>query len=93
MTSNEAEIDWSAYHERSKQKRAQNRADSAKLLTEAGLSFYTNNQGAHLIVSHNGKTVDFWPGTGLWNNRKGKQQRGVNSLIKYLMKEENASPS
>jgi hypothetical protein len=68
----------------SKAKRAENRVASAKILSEKGLDFYTRNDGAHLIVSHESGTVDFWPGTGLWKVRGGKRGRGVFKLLKHL---------
>jgi hypothetical protein len=71
--------------DRSKKKRAHNRETSSKILAAAGLFFETKNKGAHLIVMAGGRTVDFWPGTGLWIERgKPKQRRGVNNLIAEL---------
>lgn len=64
------------------EKRADNRAASADLLRSAGIPFESKNNGAHLIVSAMGKTIDFWPGTGLWMVRgERKQYRGVRRLI------------
>ena len=73
-----------ALKERSQQKRADNREQSARLLTEAGIQFVTRNSGAHLIVTAaNGRTFDFWPGTGLWRMRGDpRDRRGVRSLIR-----------
>lgn len=74
-----------AMQEESRQKRASNRESSAKMLTAAGVAFETKNEGAHLIVTANGHTVDFWPGTGLWIERgTTKQKRGVRRLIAEL---------
>lgn len=36
------------------------------MLTAAGVNFESKNIDAHLIVKMPGKTIDFWPGTGLW---------------------------
>lgn len=62
-------------------KRASNRKSSADILTKAGIEFTSKNLGAHLIVGD----FDFWPGTGLFINRKtGKRGRGVKNLIKFV---------
>lgn len=80
--------DWREFsrmkREESKAKRAANRRSSADNLKAAGIAFEAKNDGAHLIVSHPSGVVDFWPGTGLWIARAGKQGRGVRKLIKYL---------
>lgn len=66
-------------------KRASNRDYSADLLKKNGIEFETKNGGVHLIVTHNGKIADFWPGTGKFNIRGGfGYQRGVRNLIKSL---------
>jgi hypothetical protein len=70
--------------ERSQAKRASNREQSATLLTQAGVPFETRNAGAHLIVNHGGVVCDFWPGTGLWQVRGGRQGRGVRNLLKAI---------
>lgn len=76
------EIGWA---EESKERRGRNRESAQQILTRAEVSFESKNDGAHLIVTHGGKTVDFWPGTGLWQVRpRGKQGRGVFNLLKYL---------
>jgi len=71
--------------EENQKKRAGNRESSAKMLTAAGIAFETKNEGAHLIVTESGRTVDFWPATGLWIERgTAKQKRGVRCLIAEL---------
>lgn len=67
-------------------RRARHRESSPELLRAAGIAFVSKNEGAHLIVTHNDVTVDFWPGTGKWNTRPvdGKDHRGVKPLIAYL---------
>lgn len=75
---------WRARKDASQEKRAGNRDASARLLTEAGISFVPKNAGAHLIVTAGAKTIDFWPGTGLWQERGAtKSRRGVQSLIQH----------
>lgn len=67
--------------------RAKNRESSPDILRKAGFAFEAKNGGAHLIVRHQNKTVDFWPGTGLWlprNPHADIKGRGVFKLIRFL---------
>ncbi|HEJ4320006.1 hypothetical protein PIGHUM_04436 [Pigmentiphaga humi] len=74
-----------AMKEESQRRRSSNRESSSRLLTEAGISFESKNEGSHLIVSGQGAVVDFWPGTGLWIVRGSKERRrGVRQLITRL---------
>jgi hypothetical protein len=83
---------WRDIKQARQAKRASNRDDSAQLLTEAGITFESKNDGAHLIVwigkSASDRKINFWPGTGLWmlDNTKSKSQRnyGVKNLIQYV---------
>jgi hypothetical protein len=76
------EIGWDA---ESAERRAKNRQSSAEMLAERGIQFETKNMGAHLIVSHDGKVADFWPGTGKYIPRGGgRPGRGVFNLLKLL---------
>lgn len=76
------ELGWKG---ESQARRADNRAGSADMLQELGVSFERNNMGAHLIVSHDGKVVDFWPGTGKYIPRGfGRPGRGVFNLLKLI---------
>lgn len=69
----------------SQQRRANSREQSAAMLTAAGIRFDSRNGGAHLIVQHGGVVYDFWPGTGLWQQRGSrKQQRGVHALLRAI---------
>lgn len=82
---NHDEETWACLAEQPKAKRASNRDSSAKLLAERSYYFTSHNQGAHLVVSHEGLTVDFWPGTGKWICRTtGVTSRGVFNLVKHL---------
>jgi hypothetical protein len=71
----------------SQAKRASNREFSTNLLQQEGIAFTSHNQGAHLIVAG---AWNFWPGTGRWEERKGKpgipprSGRGVQRLVKIL---------
>lgn len=67
-------------------RRARHRQSSPEMLRVAGIAFEAKNAGAHLIVSHNGQIVDFWPGTGLWRTRPHdkREHRGVRGLIAHL---------
>lgn len=68
------------------ERRAKNRTSSAELLQANGISYTTNNGGVHLIITHAGQVVDFWPGTGRWRTRTTPviDHRGVFTLIQYL---------
>lgn len=75
---------WNDIRAARQEKRADNRAQSAELLRKAGVAFEAKNGGAHLIVTALGKTIDFWPGTGLWIVRgQSRQRRGVKRLIDH----------
>ena len=81
---------WGAMAEAGQQKRASNRRSSADILTAREIAFTSNNAGAHLIVTHNGKTADFWPGTGKWRIRGTEPyKRGVFPLIRQLQAKGN----
>lgn len=70
--------------ERHKKKTARNRSLSAQYLTQNGIAFESRNDGAHLILrSRDGKTVNFWPGTGLFIAER-LSGRGVRNLVKIL---------
>ncbi len=74
-------------------RKAENRVSSANILTEKGVQFTSNNNGAHLQIIHGGKAADFWPGTEKYvikNNPservydKARYKRGVFNLLKDL---------
>jgi hypothetical protein len=80
---------WHGFGEEMKQasveRRAGNRENSAAILVEREIAFDSKNDGAHLIVRHNGKTADFWPGTGKYSLRgTGVYRRGVFNLLRDL---------
>lgn len=76
------ELGWD---QESQVRRGENRENSAVILTERGVQFEAKNMGAHLIVSHEGKIVDFWPGTGKYIPRGfGRPGRGVFNLLKAI---------
>lgn len=91
-----SEFDWGEFREDMKQqsidRRASNRENSAQVLTDHGVSFDSRNDGAHLIVTHAGRVFDFWPGTGLFKDRQGKQGRGVFGMLKALGVQPIAKP-
>ncbi|HEX5461853.1 MAG TPA: hypothetical protein VFX20_17955 [Steroidobacteraceae bacterium] len=76
--------DFRAYREHWQEKRADNREQSTQILTDCGIGFISRNMGAHLTVTHAGKIVDFWPGTGKWIDRAGPKGRGVFPLLRHL---------
>lgn len=78
---------WVGFKERSREKRASNRANSAQTLRTFGIGFTSHNSGAHLIVKHGEKIIDFWPGTGKWFVRgQSDGKRGVMNLVKFCQK-------
>lgn len=80
--------DFNTWKKHKQEKRANNRDDSAAILSRAGIVFESKNIGAHLIVQAGAKTVDFWPGTGLWIVRGDPQKRrGVRQLVQYVEKQ------
>ena len=76
------ELGWKG---ESQARRADNRESSAEILADRGIQFERKNMGAHLIVTHGGKVVDFWPGTGKFIPRGfGRPGRGVFNLLKLI---------
>jgi len=77
--------DWKLYSQIGKNKRTNNRVTSANILKENNISFDVHNNGAHLIVRHEGFIVDFWPGTGKYIVRgSNTYKRGVYRLLKDI---------
>lgn len=74
------------FAQESSERRASNRNRSADKLKSLGVEFDSKNDGAHLIVTHNGVTVDFWPGTGKFIPRtpNPRHGRGIFNLLKLL---------
>lgn len=73
--------------EESKLKRASNRIHGLQRLQEEGIGIESiNNNGSHIVVKHNGLTIDYWPGTGLFivRNDGGLQRRGIRNLVKLV---------
>ena len=76
--------------EESKVRRGSHRTNSPQLLRDAGIAFegfnaHADGTHAHLVVTHSGTVVDFWPGTGLWIVRdQARRGRGVFNLIREL---------
>lgn len=77
--------DFAFLKEMQKQKRANNTVSSTELLKSRNIKFESKNNGAHLIVTHGTKIVDFWPATGRFISRvSNKDGRGVYNLFKYI---------
>lgn len=96
MSAKEPSADQLAQYEsmaaESKVRRAANRDHGARRLDQAEVAYETKNDGAHLIVSHCGIVVDYWPGTGLWRVRStGESQRGIGSLLTRLRRAERGA--
>lgn len=76
---------WRAIKQERQEKRANNREASALILQRKGISFEAKNFEAHLIVTHEGQVVDFWPGTGKYIFRGSTVRgHGVFNLLKAL---------
>ena len=77
---------WLAcYREIKRQKKRSNLAFSTRQLTEAGLTFKSNNYGVHLVLMKDAQPIDFWPSTGLWWIRgTSNKRRGIDKLIAYM---------
>lgn len=78
--------DFNAMREFKQAKKGKNRQQSAEILTRSGIVFSSGNAGAHLIVLAGSKTVDFWPGTGLWivRGQETYRRRGVRKLVEFV---------
>lgn len=81
--------DWRAFKDEmgvsSRERKLNNKMQSAAMLDSNGISYTTGNGGIHLVVTHNGLTADFWPTTGKFKIRgQEKYYRGVKNLIKKL---------
>jgi hypothetical protein len=71
--------------EESQKRRANNKTNSAKLLSSIGISYEEKNNGHHLIVFNEVFTIDFWPSTGKFIIRGDERHfRGVKLLIKII---------
>lgn len=75
----------------SQEKRQQNREQSLARLEDfvfdngPHVSISIKNKGAHIIITMSDNSVlNFWPGTGLWEDWDGVRSRGVFPLIKRL---------
>jgi len=79
---------WEGYAERSKVKRAKNREQSERILTQFKVPHSVHNHGAHIIIECAGQMIDFWPGTGKWIIRGGPDgKRGVMNLVTFYQRE------
>ena len=76
---------WAEWREVKQNKKRSNLAASTGMLTNAGISFQSNNGGIHLVLLKNEQFIDFWPSTGLWWIRgTSNKRRGIQKLINYL---------
>ncbi len=70
---------------KSKEKRADNKQKSTTILTNLGIPFTSRNNGVHLIIGYQSKTIDFYPSTGVWIYRgspENQRGRGIFELLK-----------
>lgn len=66
-----------------KLKTARNRLWSATYLIKKGIAFTPHNNGAHLVIWHFSRQINFWPGTGLFM-ADGLKGRGVKNLVAII---------
>ena len=67
------------------QRRLDNIRHAQELLARASIAFEPRNNGAALIVEHNGLRVEFAPGTSRWQViGTAYEARGVKELIRFL---------
>jgi hypothetical protein len=79
---------WAEFRAYKQKKKRSNLAFSTRQLTEAGLTFTSNNYGVHLVLMKGSQPIDFWPSTGLWWIRgTPNKRRGIDGLIKFMKKE------
>lgn len=73
------------FAQESQERRAKNRAHSAGVLDAHSIAYESKNQGAHLVITLADRVIDFWPGTGMFTDRKTKRNgRGVQNLVKKI---------
>lgn len=78
---------FNALKEESRNRRKRYRDYAPGILTDAGVNFKIFNAGAHIIIMSKDSRpiIDFWPGTGLFINRKTRVRgRGIKNLIKLI---------
>ena len=73
--------DW---NEQKKAKKKSNLEHSTQMLIDNGIEFTSKNGGVHLIIEANFKFIDFWPSTGKFIVRGGREGRGIRILIKEI---------
>lgn len=86
--------EWRENNRAIKNRRRRNKVSSINLLTEKGITFSKFNNGTHLVVTHEGKMIDFWPSTGAWRYRHTSDtetHRGVFEMLKSLGVEVNGN--
>lgn len=71
--------DWD---EQKKEKKSSNKEYSTNKLISEGVDFESKNGGVHLIVTGKKCLIDYWPSTGKFITRDGKNGRGINNLLK-----------
>jgi len=71
-----------------RQRKRENVQRSTQLLIDQDIDFTVHNLGIHLIITCNKGIIDFWPSTGRWIHRNGKDYtpggRGVLKLLSFI---------
>jgi hypothetical protein len=64
-------------------KRAHNQEWSTAFLRENGVRYVSFDDGQKLEIAFQGKVIEFWPATGLFNS-EGLMCRGVRNLVDLI---------
>jgi hypothetical protein len=84
MINEETEF-WKDFRKQANDKKQSNKESSTAILDSEGITYTSHNYGVHLVVTHNNKTVDYWPSTGKFINRHtGWKGRGIKKLLGHL---------
>lgn len=75
---------WKAIRHEQQERNRNRLTFSTEMLRRLQVPFESKNDGQHLIVTHGGKIVDFWPSTGRWRFRTGKHGRSLHRLLVNL---------
>ncbi|HZN48393.1 MAG TPA: hypothetical protein VFB71_12270 [Ramlibacter sp.] len=68
-----------------RERAAARRLEAPAKLTALHLEYVSRNNGAHLIVKHGRRWIDYWPGTCRWCERRSKNRGwGLRSLLVSL---------
>jgi len=80
-----AGADWKTPSQRQKKKTALRRREYAlEFLVRHAIEYVEMNGGDHLRCTRDGKTADYWPGSGRVWSAEGADGRGLDYLLEYF---------